>query len=130
MNSKGSASRNPIADATVWNALHLRQIRDTITDIKSGGNMDDLKVTLKCGCEVDFTTKLDEPIQFVGTFERLLVCWQSTNEDVREAAFEEIQKRAIEYAHKALAGYNMRARMADEAVKLLIVKLVDKLAEE
>ena len=92
--------------------------------------MDDLKVTLKCGCEVDFTTKLDEPIQFVGTFERLLVCWQSTNEDVREAAFEEIQKRAIEYAHKALAGYNMRARMADEAVKLLIVKLVDKIAEE
>ena len=76
------------------------------------------------------TTKLDEPIQFVGTFERLLVCWQSTNEDVREAAFEEIQKRAIEYAHKALAGYNMRATMADEAVKLLIVKLVDKLAEE
>ena len=92
--------------------------------------MNDLKVTLKCGCEVDFTTKLDDPIQFVGTFERLLVCWQSTNEDVREAAFEEIQKRAIEYAHKALAGYNMRARMADEAVKLLIVKLVNKIAEE
>lgn len=92
--------------------------------------MNDLKVTLKCGCEVDFTTKLDEPIQFFGTFERLLEYWQSKNEDVRESAFTEIEKRATEYAHKALAGYNMRAIMVDEAVKLLVVKLVDKLAEE
>lgn len=92
--------------------------------------MNDLKVTLECGIEVDFTGKLDEPIQFNGTFKKLLEYWQSKNEDVRESAFTEIEKRVIEYAHKALAGYNMRAIMADEAVKLLIVKLVDKLAEE
>lgn len=92
--------------------------------------MNDLKVTLECGIEVDFTGKLDEPIQFNGTFNKLLEYWQSKNEDVRESAFTEIEKRVIEYAHKALAGYNMRAIIADEAVKLLIVKLVDKLAEE
>ena len=92
--------------------------------------MSNLKVKLKCGIEVDFTGKLEEPIQSNGTFKQLLEYWQSKNEDVRESAFAEIEKRAIEYAHKALAGYNMRAIMADEAVKLLIVKLVDKLAEE
>ena len=92
--------------------------------------MNELKVTLACGISVDFTGKLDEPIQFVGTLEEMLEQWQSDKDYIREAAFEEIQKRAIEYAHKALAGYNMRARMANEAVKLLIVKLVNKIAEE
>lgn len=92
--------------------------------------MNDLKVTLECGIEVDFTGKLDEPIQFVGTLEEMLVQWQSDKDYIRETAFEEIQKRAIEYAHKSLSRFYMRARMADEAVKLLIVKLVDKLAEE
>lgn len=92
--------------------------------------MNDLKVTLKCGIEVDFTGKLDEPVQFVGTLEEMLIRWQSDKDYVRDAAFEEIWNRAIEYAHKALSRFYMRARMADEAVKLLIVKLVDKLAEE
>lgn len=92
--------------------------------------MNELKVTLACGISVDFTGKLDEPIQFVGTLEEMLEQWQSDKDYIREAAFEEIWNRAIEYAHKALAGYIMRARMADEAVKLLIVKLVDELAEE
>lgn len=92
--------------------------------------MNELKVTLACGISVDFTGKLDEPIQFVGTLEEMLEQWQSDKDYIREAAFEEIWNRAIEYAHKTLAGYIMRARMADEAVKLLIVKLVDELAEE
>ena len=92
--------------------------------------INELKVTLACGISVDFTGKLDEPIQFVGTLEEMLEQWQSDKDYIREAAFEEIWNRAIEYAHKALAGYIMRARMADEAVKLLIVKLVDELAEE
>ena len=92
--------------------------------------MNELKVTLACGISVDFTGKLDEPIQFVGTLEEMLEQWQSDKDYIREAAFEEIWNRAIEYVHKALAGYIMRARMADEAVKLLIVKLVDELAEE
>ena len=39
MNLKSFASRNPIADATVRNALHLRQIRDIITDIKAEVDM-------------------------------------------------------------------------------------------
>ena len=92
--------------------------------------MNELKVTLACGISVDFTGKLDGPIQFVGTLGEMLEQWQSDKDYIREAAFEEIWNRAIEYAHKALAGYIMRARMADEAVKLLIVKLVDELAEE
>ena len=85
--------------------------------------MSDLKVTLECGIEVDFTGKLDEPIQFVGTLEEMLEQWQNDKDYIRDAAFEEIWNRAIEYAHKALSGYIMRARMADEAVKLLLKKL-------
>ena len=34
--------------------------------------MNELKVTLACGISVDFTGKLDEPIQFVGTLEEML----------------------------------------------------------
>ena len=35
--------------------------------------MNELKVTLACGIEVDFTGKLDEPCyQYVGTLEELL----------------------------------------------------------
>ena len=85
--------------------------------------MNDLKVTLECGIEVDFTGKLDDPIQFVGTLEEMLEQWQNDKDYIRDAAFEEIWNRAIEYAHEALAGYNLRAIMADEAVKLLMKKL-------
>ena len=86
--------------------------------------MDELKVTLACGISVDFTGKLDEPCyQYVGTLEELLKQSKSEKEHVRDAASEEIEKRAIEYAHKALSRFYMRARMADEAVKLLMKKL-------
>lgn len=88
--------------------------------------MEDLKVKLACGIEVDFTGKLDEPCyQYVGTLEELFKQSKSEKEHVRDAAFEEIEKRAIEYAHKALSRFYMRARMADEAVKLLMLKLKD-----
>ena len=90
--------------------------------------MNDLKVTLECGIEVDFTGKLDEPIQFVGTLEEMLEQWQNDKDYIRDAAFEEIWNRAIEYAHKALSGYIMRARMADEAVKLLMQKIKEELS--
>lgn len=85
--------------------------------------MRDLKVKLECGIEVDFTGKLDEPVQFIGTLEEMLMQWQSDKDYVRDSASEEIEKRAIEYAHKALSRFYMRARMADEAVKLLMLKL-------
>ena len=86
--------------------------------------MNELKVTLACGISVDFTGKLDEPCyQYVGTLEELLKQSKSEKEHVRDAASEEIEKRAIEYAHKALSRFYMRARMADEAVKLLMKKL-------
>ena len=86
--------------------------------------MNELKVTLACGIEVDFTGKLDEPCyQYVGTLEELLKQSKSEKEYVRDAASEEIEKRAIEYAHKTLSRFYMRARMADEAVKLLMKKL-------
>ena len=86
--------------------------------------MNELKVTLACGISVDFTGKLDEPFNFIGTFADMLNKHQtSKNYEIRNSAIIEIENRAIKHAHKALAGYNMRAIMADEAVKLLIKKL-------
>ena len=86
--------------------------------------MNELKVTLACGISVDFTGKLDEPFNFIGTFADMLnECKQSNNWEIQQSAKIEIENRAIKYAHKALSGYNMRARMADEAVKLLLKKL-------
>ena len=86
--------------------------------------MNELKVTLACGISVDFTGKLDEPYQFIGTFADMLKRYKaSKNPDIRNIAIIEIENRAIKHAHKALSGYNTRARMADEAVKLLMKKL-------
>ena len=86
--------------------------------------MNELKVTLACGISVDFTGKLDEPFNFIGTFADMLNKHQaSKNYEIRNSAIIEIENRAINHAHKALAGYNMRAIMADEAVKLLMKKL-------
>ena len=86
--------------------------------------MNELKVTLACGISVDFTGKLDEPFNYIGTFTDMLSKHKtSKNPDIRNSAIIEIENRAINHAHKALAGYNMRAMMADEAVKLLMKKL-------
>ena len=86
--------------------------------------MNELKVTLACGISIDFTGKLDEPFNFIGTFADMLNKHQtSKNYEIRNSAIIEIENRAIKHAHKALAGYNMRAIMADEAVKLLLKKL-------
>ena len=86
--------------------------------------MKELKVQLACGIEVDFTGKLDEPYHFIGSYNEMLSKFKSSkNEEIKASAIIEIENRAMEYAHKALSGYIMRARMADEAVKLLIFKL-------
>ena len=86
--------------------------------------MNELKVTLACGISVDFTGKLDEPYHFIGTFADMLSKHKtSKNTEIRNSAIIEIEDRAINYAHEALAGYNMRAIIADEAVKLLLKKL-------
>ena len=86
--------------------------------------MNELKVTLACGISVDFTGKLDTPFNYIGSFADMLKRYkESKNSDVRSIAIIEIESRAIEYAHKALAGYNLRAIMADEAGKLLMKKL-------
>ena len=86
--------------------------------------MNELKVILACGISVDFTGKLDEPFNFIGTFADMLNKHQtSKNYEIRNSAIIEIENRAIKHAHKALSGYNTRARMADEAVKLLMKKL-------
>lgn len=93
--------------------------------------MSNQKVTLSCGIAVDFTGKLDEPCyQYVGTLEELLKQSKSEKEHVRDAASEEIEKRAIEYAHKALSRFYMRARMADEAVKLLMQNIKEELSSK
>ena len=87
--------------------------------------MKELKVTLACGISVDFTGKLDEPFFFNGTLSYLIDGARNTkDEEIRECAITEIEHRAVEYAHKALAGYNFRAMLADEAVKLLMNKLI------
>lgn len=86
--------------------------------------MNDLKVTLKCGIKVDFTGKLDKPFYFIGSYSDMLnKCRQSDNWEIQQSAKIEIENRAMSYAHKALSGYIMRARMADEAVKLLMNKI-------
>ena len=86
--------------------------------------MNELKVTLTCGISVDFTGKLDKPFHFIGSYSDMLKkCRQSYNWEIQQSAKIEIENRAMRYAHKALSGYNMRAIMADEAVKLLMKKL-------
>ena len=86
--------------------------------------MSNQKVTLNCGITVDFTGKLDEPFNFIGTFADMLNKHKtSKNSEIRNSAIIEIENRAIKHAHKALSGYNMRARVANEAVKLLLKKL-------
>lgn len=84
----------------------------------------ELKVTLACGISVDFTGKLDEPYNFIGTFSDMLAKYRtSENYEIKNSAMIEIELRAIRYAHKALSGYIKRVAMADEAVKLLMRQL-------
>ena len=91
--------------------------------------MSNQKVTLSCGIAVDFTGKLDEPYHLIGTFADMLNKHKtSKNYEIRNSAIIEIENRAIKYAHKALTGYNMRAIMADEAVKLLMQKIKEELS--
>lgn len=86
--------------------------------------MNELKVTLACGISVDFTGKLDEPFNFIGTFADMLNKHKtSKNYEIRNSAIIEIENRAIKYAHKVLSGYIKRVAMADEAVKLLMRQL-------
>lgn len=87
--------------------------------------MKELKVTLTCGISVDFTGRLDEPFDYIGTLSDILNNYKTSKEtEIQDVAITEIKNRAINYAHKALAGYNFRAILADEAVKLLINKLI------
>ena len=87
--------------------------------------MKELKVTLDCGISVDFTGKLDEPFDYIGTLADILNNYKTSKEtEIQDVAITEIKNRAINYAHKALAGYNFRAILSDEAVKLLINKLI------
>ena len=87
--------------------------------------MKELKVTLDCGISLDFTGKLDEPFDYIGTLADILNNYKTSKEtEIQDVAITEIKNRAINYAHKALAGYNFRAMLADEAVKLLINKLI------
>ena len=90
--------------------------------------MSNQKVTLSCGSAVDFTGKLDEPFNFIGTYADMLNKHKtSKNYEIRNSAIIEIENRAIKHAHEVLSGYNMRARMADEAVKLLMQKIKEEL---
>ena len=90
--------------------------------------MSNQKVTLSCGIVVDFTGKLDEPFNFIGTYADMLNKHKtSKNYEIRNSAIIEIENRAIKHAHKVLSGYNMRARMADEAAKLLMQKIKEEL---
>ena len=87
--------------------------------------MKELKVTLACGISVDFTDKLDEPFDYIGTLADILNNYKTSKEtEIQDVAITEIKNRAINYAHKALAGYNFRAMLADEAVKMLMNKLI------
>ena len=87
--------------------------------------MKELKVTLDCGISVDFTGKLDEPFDYIGTLADILNNYNTSKEtEIQDVAITEIKNRAINYAHKALAGYNFRAMLADEAVKMLMNKLI------
>lgn len=83
-----------------------------------------LNVTLNCGISINFKGGLDEKYNYYGTFSYILMYTFSEKSDVRETAIREIENRAMEFAHKALAGYNQRAMMADEAVRLLMEKLL------
>ena len=87
--------------------------------------MKELKVTLACGISVDFTSQLDEPFDYIGTLADILNNYNTSKEtEIQDVAITEIKNRAINYAHKALAGYNFRAMLADEAVKMLMNKLI------
>ena len=91
--------------------------------------MSNQKITLSCGISVDFTGKLDTPFSYIGSFADMLKRYkESKKSEIRNIAIIEIENRAINYAHKALAGYNMRAIMADEAVKLLMQKIKEELS--
>ena len=81
-------------------------------------------VTLKCGISINFKGGLDKKYNYDGTFSYILMYTFSEYSDVRETAIREIENRAMECAHKALAGLNQRAMMADEAVRLLMEKLL------
>ena len=92
--------------------------------------MNELKVTLACGISVDFTGKLDEPFNFIGTYADMLNKHRTSDYyETKNSAMIEIELRAIKYAHKALSGYIKRVAMADEAVKLLMKKLSDYVKE-
>ena len=84
----------------------------------------ELKVTLNCGIKVDFTDKLDETYNFIGTFSDMLAKYRtSENYEIQNSAMIEIELGAIRYAQKALSGYIKRVAMANEAANLLISQL-------
>ena len=81
-------------------------------------------VTLNCGISINFKEGIDKKYNYDGTFSYILMYTFSEYTDVRETAIREIENRAMECARKALAGFNQRAMMADEAVRLLMEKLL------
>ena len=93
--------------------------------------MSNQKITLSCGIAVDFTGKLDEPFNFIGTYADMLNKYKtSKNYEIRNSAIIEIENRAIKHAHKVLSGYNTRAIMANEAVKLLMQNIKEELSSK
>ena len=87
--------------------------------------MEELKFKLKCGIEINFTDKLDETFNYVGTFEEMLEKYHmSKNYEIRNSALIEIENRAIRYAHKRFSVYTQRCKMANESVKLLMAKII------
>ena len=87
--------------------------------------MKELKVTLACGISVDFTGKLDEPFDYIGTLADILNNYKTSKEtEIQDVAITGMKSRAIKDAHKALAGYNFRAILAEGATKMLMNKLI------
>ena len=91
--------------------------------------MSNQKITLRRGIAVDFTGKLDEPFNFIGTYADMLNKHKtSKNYEIRNSAIIEIENRAIKHAHSVLSGYTMQARMDDEEVKMLMQKIKEELS--
>ncbi len=77
---------------------------------------------------IDFNGHLDRPINFNGDLHYLLnppITGKDPRviECIKEAARDEIQARAIEYAHKFFAGYIHRVKLANETVDILMKRL-------
>lgn len=75
----------------------------------------------ECKFDIDFTDSLNDKVQYEESFSELME--SVNNEETKDLAYDELYKRAINYAHERFSGYINRVAMSYMAIDKLFEQL-------